>query len=98
MGYRLPFARSLEGHPAGAVCFNQNHVCCLCRAAKLLFGQRADLITCLLYTSYGEPVEKNGLNLLTGPGNDQVSCTNLTASGAQMILFTTCLLYTSRCV
>lgn len=38
---------------------------------------------------YGEHVKKNGLNLLTGSGNDQVSCTNLVASGAQMILFTT---------
>lgn len=38
---------------------------------------------------YGETVEKNGLNLLIGPGNDQVSCTNLVASGAQMVLFTT---------
>lgn len=38
---------------------------------------------------FGETVEKNGLNLLTGPGNDQVSCTNLVASGAQMVLFTT---------
>lgn len=39
--------------------------------------------------NYGEPVEKKGLNLLIGPGNDQVSCTNLVASGAQMVLFTT---------
>lgn len=39
--------------------------------------------------NYGEPVQKNGLNLLTGSGNDQVSCTNLVASGAQMVLFTT---------
>lgn len=38
---------------------------------------------------YGEMVHKNGLNLLIGPGNDQVSCTNLVASGAQMVLFTT---------
>lgn len=38
---------------------------------------------------YGQPVRKPGLNLLTGPGNDQVSCTSLAASGAQMILFTT---------
>ena len=38
---------------------------------------------------YGEPVNKNGLNLLTGSGNDQVSCTNLVASGAHIILFTT---------
>lgn len=39
--------------------------------------------------NYGEPIKKNGLNLLTGSGNDQISCTNLVASGAQMILFTT---------
>ena len=38
---------------------------------------------------YGEHVEENGLNLLTGSGNDQVSCTNLVASGAQIIIFTT---------
>lgn len=39
--------------------------------------------------NYGEMIENKGLNLLIGPGNDQVSCTNLVASGAQMILFTT---------
>lgn len=39
--------------------------------------------------NYGQPVENKGLNLLIGPGNDQVSCTNLVASGAQMVLFTT---------
>lgn len=38
---------------------------------------------------YGNPVEKNGLNLLTGSGNDQVSCTNLACSGATLICFTT---------
>ena len=39
--------------------------------------------------AYGEAVSKKGLNLLTGPGNDIVSVTNLTAAGAQIILFTT---------
>lgn len=39
--------------------------------------------------NYGSPVKNKGLNLLIGPGNDQVSCTNLVASGAQMLLFTT---------
>lgn len=38
---------------------------------------------------YGDRVCKNGLNLLTGSGNDQVSCTNLTCSGATIICFTT---------
>lgn len=38
---------------------------------------------------YGEAVTKNGLNLLSGPGNDLVSATALTAAGAHLILFTT---------
>lgn len=38
---------------------------------------------------YAKPVKKPGLSLLTGPGNDMVSCTNLAASGAHIILFTT---------
>ena len=38
---------------------------------------------------YAEPVTKKGLNLLSGPGNDLVSATDLTAAGAQLILFTT---------
>lgn len=38
---------------------------------------------------YGEYISENGLNILKGSGNDQVSCTNLTASGANIILFTT---------
>ena len=37
----------------------------------------------------GDTLKKKGLNLLTGPGNDIVACTNLTAAGAHMILFTT---------
>lgn len=38
---------------------------------------------------YAEPVTKKGLNLLSGPGNDLVSATDLTAAGSHMILFTT---------
>ncbi len=38
---------------------------------------------------YAEPVIKKGLNLLSGPGNDLVSATDLTAAGVHMILFTT---------
>lgn len=37
----------------------------------------------------GEEAKTPGLNLLNGPGNDQVSCTNLAASGATIIVFTT---------
>ncbi len=38
---------------------------------------------------YAEPVVTKGLNMLYGPGNDLVSSTAMTASGAHMILFTT---------
>lgn len=38
---------------------------------------------------YGGQVERPGLNLLWGPGNDLVSTTALSAAGAQLILFTT---------
>ena len=38
---------------------------------------------------YAELVTKKGLNLLSGPGNDLVSATDLTAAGVHMILFTT---------
>ena len=38
---------------------------------------------------YGGRVDKSGLNLLQGPGNDLVSVTALAASGCQIVLFTT---------
>lgn len=38
---------------------------------------------------YGQRVEKNGLNLLSAPGNDLVASTALAVSGAQIVLFTT---------
>ena len=41
----------------------------------------------VLYT--GDEVKLQGLNLLNGPGNDMVACTNIAAAGAQLILFTT---------
>ena len=39
--------------------------------------------------SYGEPVKRRGLNLLSAPGNDLVASTALAASGAHIVLFTT---------
>ena len=38
---------------------------------------------------YGDAVKTKGLNMLSGPGNDLVSATALTAAGAHIILFTT---------
>ncbi|MDQ0255954.1 altronate hydrolase [Evansella vedderi] len=38
---------------------------------------------------YGSRMQKTGLNLLQGPGNDLVSVTALAASGAHIVLFTT---------
>lgn len=38
---------------------------------------------------YGDRISEKGLNLLEGPGNDIVSTTDMTAAGANLILFTT---------
>ena len=38
---------------------------------------------------YADPIKKKGLSLLSGPGNDMVSTTDLTAAGVHLILFTT---------
>ena len=38
---------------------------------------------------YGEIIKKNGLNLLSAPGNDLVATTALAASGCHMVIFTT---------
>ena len=38
---------------------------------------------------YGEIINKKGLSLLNGPGNDIVAVTNLAAAGVHLILFTT---------
>lgn len=37
----------------------------------------------------GQPLQKNGLSLLNGPGNDIVAITNLVSTGVHMVLFTT---------
>lgn len=39
--------------------------------------------------NYGDIATRKGLNLLSGPGNDLVSATALTAAGAHLVLFTT---------
>ena len=39
--------------------------------------------------NYAEPVQRPGLNLVYGPGNDICAVTGLMAAGAQLILFTT---------
>ena len=49
-------------------------------------GGRAPVTSVL---GYGERVTTPGLTLLSGPGNDIVSTTDMTAAGAHMILFTT---------
>ncbi|MDA3797489.1 MAG: altronate dehydratase family protein [Kiritimatiellae bacterium] len=39
--------------------------------------------------AYGDRLHKNGLNLMTGPGNDMVATTVLAAAGVHAVLFTT---------
>lgn len=38
---------------------------------------------------YGDRISKNGLNLLSAPGNDLVAATALASAGCQIVLFTT---------
>ncbi len=52
--------------------------------------QKAGKVMLLGALDYGElPCGDGGLYLVNGPGNDMVAVTNLAASGAHMILFTT---------
>ncbi len=51
--------------------------------------QKGGAVTVTDVLDYGDTVKKKGLNLLNGPGNDIVSCTNLSACGCHMVLFTT---------
>lgn len=51
--------------------------------------QKAGVGTVIDVLKYGGRLEHNGLNLLSAPGNDLVSCTALAASGCHMVLFTT---------
>jgi altronate hydrolase len=49
-------------------------------------GGTSDVMAVL---NYGDPLVEKGLNLLSGPGNDLVSTSSMTASGAHIIFFTT---------
>ena len=51
--------------------------------------QKGGTATIVDVLTYGEKVQKAGLSLLDGPGNDIVSVTNLSAAGCHMVLFTT---------
>ena len=51
--------------------------------------QKGGLSTVVDVLNYGETLTRGGLSLLNGPGNDIVACTNLTAAGVHLILFTT---------
>lgn len=51
--------------------------------------QKGGRVPVIKVLGFGERAVSGGLNLLNGPGNDPVSCTNLVVSGAQIILFTT---------
>lgn len=67
-------------HDGGITTLEEKSLGCIQKGGKAV-------ITDVL--EYGEHCKKQGLNLLIGPGNDIVSTTNLTAAGANIILFTT---------
>ena len=69
------------GNKAGGITTLEDKSCgCVQKGGS---AQVADVL------DYGQAVTKKGLNLLSGPGNDLVSATALTAAGAHLILFTT---------
>ena len=69
------------GNKAGGITTLEDKSCgCVQKGGS---AQVADVL------GYGDAVTKKGLNLLSGPGNDLVSATALTAAGAHLILFTT---------
>lgn len=51
--------------------------------------QKGGLAQIVDVLAYGDQVKVKGLNVLSGPGNDLVSATALTAAGCHMVLFTT---------
>lgn len=51
--------------------------------------QKAGTSTVMDVLKYGERLKKNGLNLLSAPGNDLVAASALASAGCQLILFTT---------
>lgn len=51
--------------------------------------QKAGKVTLKGALDFGEKPTSSGLYIVNGPGNDQIACTALAASGAHIILFTT---------
>ena len=51
--------------------------------------QKGGTATVVDVLQYAEPLKKNGLNLLSAPGNDLVAASALGFSGCQLVLFTT---------
>lgn len=51
--------------------------------------QKGGTATVVDVLDYAEPLKKNGLNLLSAPGNDLVAASALGFSGCQLVLFTT---------
>lgn len=51
--------------------------------------QKGGTATVVDVLKYAEPIRRNGLNLLSSPGNDLVAASALGFSGCQMVLFTT---------
>lgn len=51
--------------------------------------QKGGTATVVDVLKYAEPIRKNGLNLLSAPGNDLVAASALGFSGCQLVLFTT---------
>ena len=81
MRYNQPYMKTVPGNRDGGITtLEEKSLGCIYK------GGTSPVVDVL---DFGDQVKTCGLNVLNGPGNDIVSVTNLAASGAQLILFTT---------
>ena len=79
--HQVVYENPSPGNKAGGITtLEEKSLGCIQKAGTALIRDVLD---------YGEPIQKKGVSLMYGPGNDLVSTTALGASGCQIVLFTT---------
>ena len=79
--HQVVYENPSPGNKAGGITtLEEKSLGCIQKAGTALINDVLD---------YGEPIQKKGVSLVYGPGNDLVSTTALGACGCQIVLFTT---------
>ena len=82
MAYNMPiYENPSPGNKAGGITTLEDK--------SLGCTQKSGNATVVDVLEYGETLKTNGLNLLSGPGNDLVAASALAAAGCHIVLFTT---------